>query len=207
MSARGELHRGRIAKPIRILSVRALTRDDLACLKERRVGPPKVQQYRQTHHRIARLIAAGLRPFQIANLTGYTVVRIGQLRTDPAFEQLVSEYTGKVNAEHEAAIDDIRETELETMTVASRLINDRVIAAAEDPENSSISLRELMHLTADRYDRFGYGKHATQTNEVLDFAKVMEAMAAKSGRSNVIDAKANPTSAQQPAVGGFRRRV
>ena len=54
------LHRGRIAKPVRIISVRALTRDDLLRLRER-APPPKVKAFRASHHRLARLVGAGHR--------------------------------------------------------------------------------------------------------------------------------------------------
>ncbi len=201
---RPELHRGRLAKPIRVLSVRPLTRDDLGVLREKRVGPPKVKQYRETHHRIARLVAAGLRPGDVARMAGISPNRVHQLRSDPAFEQLVAEYKDKVDEAYVSAQDEFYNTATSNMLRAERMIEEH-LDKAEDNDDP-IPLRTLMGITADRADRFGYGKHATQTTEVRDFAKMMEQMAQKSGRSNVIDAKP-AAEVQAFATGGFRRRI
>lgn len=208
MSARPELHRGRIAKPIRVLSVRPLTRDDLACLKEKRIGPPKVQQYRDVHHRVARLVAAGLRDGDIARMTGYSPNRVNQFKADPAFMQLVSEYRGKVDEAYVNSQDEFYNTSTSNMLRAERMIEEH-LDKAED-EGDLIPIKTLLQVTADRADRFGYGKHQTQTTEVKDFAKMMEQLASKSGKSNVIDSKASMVSdTPQPAfaVGGFRRQI
>lgn len=212
MARAPELHRGRLAKHPRVLAVRALTRDDLACLREKRIGPPKVQQYRETHHRVARLVAAGLRNPDIARMTGYSPNRIHQYKADPAFQQLVSEYMGKIDAAYVESQDEFYETATSNMLRAERMVEEH-LNRAEDGDDL-IPLRSLLSLTADRADRFGYGKHATQTTEVRDFAKMMEQLAAKSGRSNVIDAKSLelsqvPADVPVPAFGGsgFRRRI
>src|SRR5882724_2865136 len=65
------LHRGRLAKAPRILSVRALERDDLAVLKEKRPSQGRVRQLRETHRRLAMLVAAGFTTAQIVEVTGY----------------------------------------------------------------------------------------------------------------------------------------
>lgn len=206
---RPELHRGRLAKHPRVLSIRALTRDDLSVLREKRVGPPKVQQYRETHHRVARLVAAGLPPGEVARMTGYSPNRIHQFRSDPAFEQLVAEYKGKVDEAYIRSVDEFYETATSNMLRAERMIEAH-LDKAED-EADLIPLQRLIPLISDRADRFGYGKHSTQTNEIKDFAAMMEKMAQKSGRSNVIDAQANTTTPALPGAqfgaGGFRRRM
>ena len=206
MPPRPELHRGKFAKPIRVLSVRPLTRDDLACLKEKRVGPPKVKQYREAHHRVARLVAAGLSNQNISRMTGYSPNRISGYRADPAFMQLVSEYKDKVDQAYVESQDEFYNTATSNMLRAERMIEEHLDAAEDNDE--LIPIKTLLQVTADRADRFGYGKHATQTTEVKDFAKMMEQLASKSGRSNVIDARANdPAPVPQSVVGGFRRRV
>lgn len=219
MAHRPELHRGRLAKHPRVLSVRPLTRDDLLVLKEQRVGPPKVKQYRETHHRVARLVASGLRNQDISRMTGYSPNRIHQYRADPAFQQLVAEYKGKVDEAFVESLDEFYETSTSNMLRAERMIEEH-LDRAED-EGDLLPVKTLLQVTADRADRFGYGKHATQTTEVRDFAKMMEQLAAKSGRSNVIDANSSrlesvseqetlstPGSPARRSVGdGFRRRI
>lgn len=210
MPPRPELHRGRLAKHPRVLAVRALTRDDLACLREKRIGPPKVQQYRETHHRVARLVAAGLRDGEISRMTGYSPGRVGQFKQDPAFQQLVAEYRGKVDEAWVNSLDEFYETSTSNMLRAERMLEAH-LDKAEDGEADLIPIKSLLSITADRADRFGYGKHSTKTNEIKDFAAMMEKMAAKSGRSNVIDAKANELPAESPVTksirGGFRRSI
>lgn len=220
MAHRPELHRGRLAKHPRVLSVRPLTRDDLLVLKEKRVGPPRIKQYRDTHHRVARLVAAGLRDIDVARMSGYSPTRIGGFKQDPAFQQLVAEYRGKVDEAYVESQDEFYNTSVSNMLRAERMLEEHLDRAEDDGD--LIPLKSLLQVTADRADRFGYGKHATQTTEVRDFAKMMEQLAAKSGRSNVIDAPPSrlghasepggestlPLPVQQFASGiGFRRRM
>lgn len=222
MPTKPELHRGILAKHPRVLSVRALVPEDLKVLQERRVGAPRIKSFRESHHRVARLIASGLRNADVSRLTGYSTNRIGQLKEDPSFEQLIAEYRGKVDERWLATLDPYFEAATENMLTAEALISDRLAEAMDDPE-VKIPLQHLVSITADRADRFGYGKHSTQTNEVVNFAEMMSKMAAKSGRSNVIDATPNiasgPVGTDQPTpssqssqvqpfvAGGFRRRI
>lgn len=211
MPPRPELHRGKLAQHPRVLAIRELTRDDLARLRDKRVGPPKVKQYRETHHRVARLVAAGLRNGDISRMTGYSPSRISALKDDPAFQQLVTEYKDKVDEAYVSGLDEFYETATSNMLRAERMIEEH-LDKAED-EGDLIPLKTLALISADRADRFGYGKHSTQTTEVQDFAKMMEALAAKSGRSNVIDApKSGEGSVASPVPSipagvGFRRQV
>jgi hypothetical protein len=185
-------------------------------LREKRVGAPRIQQFRETHHRVARLVAAGLRDAEISRMTGYSPNRIGQFKQDPAFLQLVAEYRGKVDEAYVSSQDEFYDTATSNMLRAERMIESH-LDKAED-ESDLIPLKTLITISADRADRFGYGKKSTQTNEIQDFAKMMETLAARSGRSNVIDApppvkaSASPPSdsSQEPSFGdgsGFRRRI
>lgn len=211
---RPELHRGRLAKHPRVLSVRPLTAEDTLCLREKRVGPPRIQQFRETHHRVARLVAAGHRTETVAKMTGFSANRVAQFRNDPSFQQLVSEYTGKVDEAYVKSMDHYFETATENLMVAETLIAERLERAMDNPEDA-VPLNHLIAIASDRADRFGYGKHTTQTNEIKDFAKMMKEMAQRSGRSNVIDAPPlaggdSPAGSVDPQPesqfgGGFRR--
>ena len=222
-----ELHRGKLASPPRILAVRVLTRDDLARLKstEQRVTP-RVKGFRDTHHRLARLVAAGLRNEEILRITGYSTARLASLKQDPAFLELVAQYRERVDAAFVEAQDEFYETSVSNMLRAERQIEEHLDRA--DDEGELIPLKTLMGLTSDRADRFGYGKRTTQTNVNIDFAAKLEAINKRRGNSTVIDAKADllpsspdlapreqgPSSQVDPAPNqsiavpaGFRRRM
>ena len=210
--SRPELHRGKLAKHPKVLGVRPMTREDLLCLREKRVGPPRVQQFRETHHRVARLVAAGLRNSEISRLTGFSANRLAQFRADPAFEQLVSEYKDKVDEAYVRSQDEFYDSATEAKLRAIQMVHDHFDRAEADGE--LIPLGRLAPLVADLADRTGHGKHATVTNEIKDFAKMMKEMAQRSGRSNVIDAPslaagvpAGPVDPQPESQfgGGFRR--
>lgn len=185
------LHRGKLARVPKVLSVRPLTREDMKVLKAPRApGRPKI--LRDAHHRLARMVAAGYRNEEILKQSGYSYTRLLTLRQDPAFQELVSAYREKVDEAFVRGIDEFYETSTSNMLRAERMIEEHLDEAEESGEKPS--LKTLMSLTADRADRFGYSKKLVQRNENVDFAAMMEQIARSSGRSNVIDAKVIPAS-------------
>lgn len=186
------LHRGKLARTPKIVSVRPLTREDMVQLKSQPRAVPRPKAMRETHHRMARLVAAGLRNDDILSRTGYSYNRLSTLRQDPAFMELVAAYREKVDEAFLSGVDEFYETSTSNMLRAERMIEQKLDDAEET--NELPTLKDLMSLTSDRADRFGYGKKSTQRNENVDFAAMMEQIARSSGRSNVIDAK--PVSSQ-----------
>ncbi len=203
-----ELHRGAIAKPPRILSVRVLVREDLARLKGEKRVMPRVKAFRDTHHRLARLCAAGTRIEEILRITGYSAQRLTTLKMDPAFQQLIAEYRGKVTEAFVESQDEFYETATSNMLRMERQVEEHLDKADEDGD--LIPLQTLFKGIGDRADRFGYSKK-TQTM-------------ASQGRGAVIDAKADlapqalasPPQVSAPipegpksaaASAGFRRRM
>jgi len=144
---------------------------------------------RNAHHRLARLVAAGLRSEEILRQTGYSTSRFSNLTRDPAFMELVARYKEKVDEAWLRGVDEFYETSTSNMLRAERMVEEHLDEAEESGE--LLPLKTLMTLTADRADRFGYGKKSTQRNENVDFAAMMEQIARASGKSNVIDAKKN----------------
>lgn len=209
--SRPELHRGKLAKHPRILSVRPLEREDLARL-EQGAGrvQPRVQKLSMAHHRLARLVAAGLRDHEVCAKSGFSGTRLASLKTDPAFQQLVAEYSTKIEQSWLDSLDEFHEASVSNMLRAERQIEEHLDRAEESGE--LISLNTLLKVTSDRADRFGYGKHSHSTNDIRDVAAIMEQAARRMGQANVIDA---PKALSAPAVGdpqpadvtGFHRRV
>ncbi len=194
------LHRGKISTKPEILSVRPLTREDLALIMEKRPdvarsGGSIVQRFRDPHHRVARLFAAGLKVGEVAERCGYSYNRVSQLHTSPAFQELIAKYREKVDASFVANVDEFYEQATSNMRMAERQIAER-LEAAEDEDGSPIPLKTLVDISGDRMDRFGYGKRQTNLNVNADFASLLEKAIARSGKT--IEAVVNPSSRLAP---------
>lgn len=197
------LHRGKIAREPTVLNVRALTRDDLMVLREdrgvtERAGGGVVQRLRDPHHRIARLIASGLRLDEVAQRSGYSLGRINTLKNDPAFQELVAKYRDKVTEAFVAEADTYYELATQNMVTAERMIAEKL---EEHDENGTLPpVRELIAISRDAADRFGYGKRQTNLNVNADFASMLEAARKRSAGANakVIEATVNPPGLPLP---------
>lgn len=183
-----DLHRGKLATNPAIVEIRPLTREDLACLRDVRPPTNVVKAFRDWHHRIARLVAMGLKPSDIQLQCGISAARYSQYKSDPAFQELVAQYRAKVE-------DAFTDTAAELYaTVSANTLNAEVLiretleeAMAGDTERPS--LKTLLAISRDGADRVGLPKQkvSTNTNFNVDFASMLEKAAARSGRSNVID--------------------
>lgn len=93
---RGHGGRAGIRKaPLTIELIRPLTPDDLPSITNPPPGSelvPRLAQLRSSHHRLAELIAAGRPPCEISIVTGYSASYISNLKSDPAFNELVAHY-------------------------------------------------------------------------------------------------------------------
>ncbi len=175
------LRRGKMdpAQTPEVTNVRPLARADLSALLERR--PVKtLATIRDTHHRVARAVAAGLPTREVAEATGYSVSRVTMLKADPAFIDLVAHYRGLVTAEYIRSVDNYMEVATGNMLKAEVMLADRIDQAIED--NEPLPVSALIAITSDRADRFGYGKTQRNINLNVDFAAQLEAARKRSGR-------------------------
>src|SRR5438128_2358300 len=53
---------------------------------------------RNTHHLAARSLAEGKKDVEVSLITGYTPARIGQLKDDPSFQELLAYYKSQVES-------------------------------------------------------------------------------------------------------------
>jgi hypothetical protein len=167
------LHRGKIVKKkIDIIGIRELTRDDLACLTEKRTEPV-VQRLRDPHHALARLIATGLKINVAAERAGFSYSRALVLHADPSFKDLVESYRKDVNAAFVESQDDYYRMATSNMLKAERQLSEKLDKA--DEENELLPTRDLIAISRDAADRFGYGKKQTNVNINVDFAAKLEA--------------------------------
>jgi len=195
------LHRGKLAKTPQVVGVRPLTREDMLRLQAPRPSQNRPKAMRETHHRLARMVASGIYSTeQILHLTGYSYTRFHQLSKDPAFCQLVTQYRDKVDEAYVRSLDEFYETETSTMRRAAQQLAEHFDDCEETGEK--LPVKTLLAVIADRADRFGYSKKVINRNENLDFAAMMEQIARASGRSNVIDAKSILARATSEDDGG-----
>lgn len=169
----------------RVLSVRPLVSADLESLRQPSART-RIAKIRDSHHIIARLIASGLSNAEVAAQVGYNSSRISLLRNDPSVIELIAKYRDLDSTSWLASRDVFHETATSNMIKAERMIADTLDDAIDSDER--LPLRTLISLTADRADRFGYGKHTTQTNVNIDFAAKLEAARRRIDQAKLIEA-------------------
>lgn len=185
------LSRGAMKKDRPVLAMRELTREDLPKLKVKRTSPI-ITRFRDPHHNVARLLAMGLRTFQVAERTGYSHSRILAFSADPAFNELIARYREQVTEQYKESVDDYMQLATSNMLKAERMIAEKLDEA--DENNELPPTRELIAISRDAADRFGYGKRQMNVNVNVDFASQLEKAIARSGKT--IDA--NPVKGPRP---------
>lgn len=162
----------RKANSPRILEVRSLTEADLEYLRQPS-AKDRLLKIKDSHHNVARLLASGLNLGEVAEATGYSLVRISILSKDPSVQDLVAHYRAMITEEWREAHDELQRSIVQNATKAERMIGDRLDEA--DANGETLPMRELIALTSDRYDRIGYGKKNMNLNVNVDFAAKLEA--------------------------------
>ena len=186
------LHRGRIETKLDILGIRPLSRDDLACVKEKR-NVPAVQRFRDPHHRLARLLASGLRPAEAATQVGYSLARIYILQADPSFQDLVSAYRKDVHDAYISGEEERFRMATEVNLNALRHLTEHFDKA--DEEGELVPLSRALSVFADTSDRVGLSKKSTNLNINVDFAAKLEGAIARSAKSRLVEGRCLPTPA------------
>lgn len=199
--------RGIVMRERTLFEVRELTRDDLPVLEEARVKTPAVKRFRDPHHRLAKLLALGIKPKDAGLRTGYSYTRVQTLLADPAFVDLVARYTREVTDRFEEAVDDYIELATGNMMTAERMISEKLEAA--DDEGETLPTRDLIAISRDAADRLGYGKKNTNLNVNVDFAANLERAIRRSAEarepkliSSVVPPSSPPLVPQTPTRSG-----
>ena len=187
-------------KRLFLSGLRPLTREDMENLgpsMQRNVVSP--DRIRDSHHRVARMAASGVRNTEIAHRTGYTVCRVSQLLVSPAMQDLVAKYRERITDEWAADIKDDYNLGREAWRMAKRAQLDAL--EAHELGEREIPLRELSAIAADGEDRYGTTKKSTNINLNADFASELEKALSRSAKADatVIEVEATPE--------GIRRRI
>lgn len=162
-----------------IESVRPITRDDLQSLREP-ASRQTLKHLRDSHHMIARLTAQGLSMSEVSNRVGMGYSRISLLLRDPSMVELINRYRDKVTEVWKDQVDDYMSLATANMLKAERQIADKLDEA--DAAGELLPVRELIAISRDAADRFGYGKKTTNLNVNVDFAAKLEAARKRSNR-------------------------
>jgi hypothetical protein len=148
--------KGRAARPVLADVVRDLVPADMALLAtERGIKPPGLAKIRDSHHELARAIAEGLKPYEVAIRTGYSLSRVSILSSDPAIQDLVAVY--REDRQREFINAQARLALLHTDVVGE--IHDRLL---DEPEK--FDLKDLTDLMVKTADRTGLGPQTKNTN-------------------------------------------
>lgn len=182
-----------------VLGVRELAAEDLR-QAERKMAPV-VKKLRDRHHHLAKLVAMGLRPWEIAERGGFALNYVSLVQTDPAFKELVAQYRSVDLAAFRQERDEYYATLNHNRNMAARQINDQLEEAEESGEK--ISLGNLIRVHADAADRTGYGKQTNYTVK-LDFAAeldraIAEAKKVKESRTLTLVANSDQVPGQSAA--------
>ena len=172
--------RGRPRTKLLHYFVRNLTVADLALLEVHSHAPavPHVQRLRDSHHRLARLLAAGKTNKDACAMSGYTLGRLQQLKDDPAFMDLVEVYRKEAQEDFNEYVD----LATANLVKGERLIADSLDAAGDRDEPLALNeLRPVLDIVSERQDRFGYPKQTVAHNVNHDLAGRLEAARKRSG--------------------------
>jgi hypothetical protein len=142
-----------------------------------------LDQYRERHHAVARLIAIGATHDHIRRQTGISFKRISCLIADPTFKELVALYRKDVEKIWNRNIDQYLDLGMSNMIQTEAMIQDQLEEA--DEEGKSIPLLTLNRISQDRADRFGYPK-TSQVEHKHDFAALLDRAIDRSGKAKEV---------------------
>lgn len=148
--------RGKGKAELSAFVTRDLTQADIDQANERSVGVSSsaaLSKLRDRHHMVAQMLARGLRPTDIANITGYSVSRISVLKADAAFAELVEMYRGQAQEVFSNTLNKMKALTDDALEVLQERLE-------ENPE--SLTNTHLLKLVEAVGDRAGFAP--TQKN-------------------------------------------
>lgn len=148
---------------------RPLDLEDIELADSRELGSetPQLKTLRDSHHRLAQLLARGVRPTDAALLTGYSVGRISVLQEDPAFKELLSQY-------RESVQDAFADTVYKMKSVTDDSLGILQERLLDNPDSFSNGM--LVEVISKLGDRAGYSpvSKSLSVSANLDLDKIAE---------------------------------
>ena len=182
----GERPRNTRGKPYHILAVRPLQEPDLAALREKSAPMARIQNIRDSHHAVARMMASGLNNLQISQIVGISLPTAARYRRDPAIQELVAHYRALVTEEWLEEVDTISQMSVSAIAKGLRTIHDHFDDA--DARGELVPMNRALSVVSDLMDRFGYGKKTSSVNLNVNYAAELEA-AIQRQRAKTIEAE------------------
>lgn len=142
-----------------------------------------LDQYRERHHAVARLVAIGATQDHIRRQTGISFRRMSILMADPSFKELVAGYRERVDEAWNRNVDTFLDLGMGNMILTESMIADQLEEA--DEKGESVPLLTLNRLSQDRADRFGYPK-TSQVEHKHDFAALLDRAIERSGKAREV---------------------
>ena len=142
MAALVPLSRPGHGSPLHYTLLRVLGPEDCPRLVHRQVGaevggPPLLAKLRHAHHLLAQTLAAGHTTEMASLITGFTTVRVNQLRTDPTFAELMAHYQ---------SVEEVRGVELSARAEALGISSLDELQERMEQAPESFSKKDLMGL-------------------------------------------------------------
>jgi hypothetical protein len=159
---------GRPAKPPDVEIIGPIEAEDLQLLQDE--GRPSGQpspgvKIKDRHHSVARLLAAGHKPWEVCAITGYSASHLSILQDNPAFEELLAFYRNH----EDAAGADIPGRVRDAAATAVSKLTDRI------ENDESLDFGDLSKATRDLLDRAGFSPKTTkEVNITVGLAERVE---------------------------------
>ena len=129
-------------------------------------------RFRESHHAIARMFAAGWTISKVSHETGYTRRRLNILLSDPSFQELIAQLHKSLEDKIEDGMDEFYEVHWANAMFAARRLGDRLAEMEENEEH--LPVRDYLAIVKDGADRFGYSAKTTRVNVNVDFATALD---------------------------------
>lgn len=162
---------GRPAAPLTAEVERELTVADARMLEvDRGTEAPALKRLTDRHHSVARLLASGMAPGEVAAVVGYSLSHISILQGDPSFRELLKTYRGVQDAEFRTVHERLAGVAADALD----LISERLEDEEQRAKITTIQAMEIVRLGADRT---GHGPQSSTTsiNVHVGLAERMEA--------------------------------
>lgn len=152
-----------------VKSVRPMEKSDIETLRQLSARP-RLQNIRDVHHTIARLIVSGLTLTDIAAEVGYTISRVSIIKNSPAMEELISRYRGQVDESWRRQFDADQEAMTSVRRKSLRIIEDYL----DDHDENPVPIAAALKAYDTTADRSGFHRMSATKNININFAASLE---------------------------------
>lgn len=152
-----------------VKAVRPMEKSDIESLRQPSARE-RIQNLKDVHHIIARLIVSGLSLTDIAAEVGYSLARVSVIKNSPAMEELIARYRGQVDESWQRQFDADAAAMTSVRRKSLRIIEDYLDDHVENPVPIAAALKAY-DSTADRS---GFHRKTAKENININFAASLE---------------------------------